>query len=273
MKKKFKILLSICIVLSLLLCLPVSAAQNIKVYVDGQKVLFDVGPRLVGGRTMVPLRAIFEALGATVEWEEETKTVTAYNEAYIVKSTIGKNEMFVNNESISIDVPPMIVDSRTFVPARFVAEAFNCNVEWDHENFIVKITSKPIDYSSLEKDTSNNNTNNNSNNGNYEKKNTSTYGYYEGTNIPTYTFVTGTSLKDTYYGEKGITYIYDYDKEEFLDYCEFLFDLGYSEYDRKTDTEDYSLTVYFEKDNKLFGVTAMLSYDEVWITILYDVML
>jgi len=130
------------------------AEKNITVFVDNSRVEFDVQPKLIGGRTMVPLRAIFEALGATVTWDESTQTVTAYNEAYLVKSTIGKNEMLVNNEKVDIDIPPMIVDGRTLVPARFVAEAFNCDVKWDSSNFMVNITSKSINYADLEKSTS-----------------------------------------------------------------------------------------------------------------------
>ena len=99
---------------------------------------------------MVPLRAIFEALGATVNWDETTKTVTAYNEISVVKCTIGNNTMYVNNVAKAIDVAPMIIEGRTLVPARFVAEGFNCDVRWDAEKMTVYIISKSIDYSKVE---------------------------------------------------------------------------------------------------------------------------
>jgi len=153
MKKKITVILSIVLTLSLFFSVNSFATQEITVKVDNINVTFDVKPQLIGGRTMVPLRAIFEALGAVVNWDESTQTVTAYNEAYIVKSTIGKNEMIVNNEAITIDIAPMIVDGRTLVPARFVAEAFNCDVEWDASTLTVKIASRPIIYAELEKDT------------------------------------------------------------------------------------------------------------------------
>ncbi len=129
------------------------ADETVKVFVDDTQIKFDVNPRLIGGRTMVPLRAIFEALGATVEWDDATKTVTAYNEAYLVKATIGQTTMTVNNQPKEMDIAPMVIDNRTLVPARFVAEAFNCNVEWDGDTKTVDITTKKIDYKELEKDT------------------------------------------------------------------------------------------------------------------------
>lgn len=151
MKKRICMILSILFTVS---CLSVYANQDIKVFVDNKQVTFDVLLQLIGGRTMVPLRAIFEALGATVEWDESNQTITAYNEAYIVKSTVGSNEMYVNNSKLTIDVPPMIVDNRTLVPARFIAEAFGCDVEWNADDLAVIITSKPIDYGSLEQENS-----------------------------------------------------------------------------------------------------------------------
>ena len=157
MKKKFmSILVSIVVALSLVNV--GYASSGITVKLDGNPLTFDVQPQLIGGRTMVPLRVIFESLGAMVEWDDSTKTVTAYNEFYVVNATIGSNTMIVNGEQRQIDVPPMIVDSRTLVPARFVAEAFNCNVEWDGNSKTVYITSGKNDYSQVEKDTGNANT-------------------------------------------------------------------------------------------------------------------
>lgn len=102
---------------------------------------------------MVPLRAIFEGLGTTVEWNDSTQTVTAYNETTIVKATIGEYTMNVNGTAKSIDVPPMLVNDRTLVPARFVAEAFDCDVDWDGNTQTVYITTKEIDYSKVEQST------------------------------------------------------------------------------------------------------------------------
>ena len=77
----------------------VAEENSINVILDGNQIEFDVEPMLIGGRTMVPLRAIFEALGATVLWDEATKTVSAYNEAYYVKATIDNRDMYVNGQA------------------------------------------------------------------------------------------------------------------------------------------------------------------------------
>ena len=90
------IILSLILVFSVILgSSSVIAKENISVTVDGQNIAFDVAPRLIGGRTMVPLRAIFEALGAEVTWNDSTQTVMAYNEAYIVKCSIGSNTIYI----------------------------------------------------------------------------------------------------------------------------------------------------------------------------------
>ena len=155
LNKILSILLVVCFMVSSFAVAFAVDHSNVKVKLDGKYVTFDTKPCLIGGRTMVPLRAIFEALGASVDWDDTTQTVTSYNEAYLVKCTIGKNEMSVNNEIRTMDVPPMLVEGRTLVPARFIAEAFACKVDWDADNSTVIITSTEIDYSKLETSTNN----------------------------------------------------------------------------------------------------------------------
>ena len=211
MKKKFLAILCTTVML-IFSCIPAYANQNIKVLVDDYQVSFDVPPQLIGGRTMVPLRAIFEALGAAVEWDDSTRTITAYNEAYLVKCTIGENEMIVNNEKVAIDVPPMIVNDRTLVPARFVSEAFNCDVSWDADTRTVFIKTKPIDYNNIEKgsgDTPN------------DSHRDDTILYYPNTVVPDYTYVTGIELMDTTEFDDG-GMLYAYENTKFGEYSEMV---------------------------------------------------
>ena len=80
------------------------------------------------------MRAIFEALGAEVEWENETQTATATKDGITVSVTIDSDRMLKNGEEIELDVPARLVeDSRTLVPLRAISEAFGCQVEWDEE--------------------------------------------------------------------------------------------------------------------------------------------
>ncbi len=106
------------------------AADGITVILDGNELSFDVPPQIINGRTMVPIRAIFEALGAEVSWDDATKTVTATIDDYTVECTINSKVMTVCGEKVEMDVSPVIIDGRTLMPARFAAEAFGCSVGW-----------------------------------------------------------------------------------------------------------------------------------------------
>lgn len=117
------------------------AEVPITVTVDSTAVNFDAEPRIIGGRTMVPLRAIFEALGAEVEWNGETKTVTASNGMKTISMTIGKKEVTVGERYMIMDTAPIIAENRTLIPARYAAEVFDNTVEWDSQNRVVKISS------------------------------------------------------------------------------------------------------------------------------------
>lgn len=110
--------------------------------VDGDTAVeLDVAPTIINERTMVPLRAIFEALGAAVSWDDETKTVFAATNKVVVVMQIGQDVLYVNGEKIGLDSPAVIVDNRTLVPARAVAEAFGNTVGYDEETKTVTITN------------------------------------------------------------------------------------------------------------------------------------
>jgi len=115
-------------------------AQEIKVLVNGAALAFDQPPIIENGRTLVPLRAIFEALGATVEWEQSTQTVTAVKDDITITLKIGDAFLTKNGERIALDVPAKIVGGRTLVPARAVAESFGADVQWDQATRTVTIT-------------------------------------------------------------------------------------------------------------------------------------
>lgn len=108
--------------------------KEITVTVNGDEISFDQPPVIEDGRTLVPVRAIFEALGAEVNWNENTQTVTSQRGDISIHLTIGNNSMDKNGEKILLDVPAKIIEGRTLVPARAVAEAFDCAVDWDGEN-------------------------------------------------------------------------------------------------------------------------------------------
>lgn len=110
---------------------PKKEETKISVIVNGKEVVFDQLPVIIDGRTLVPLRAIFEALGADVSWDETTKTVTSTLGDITVKLTIDTNTMLVNEETKTLDVNAQIISSRTMVPVRAIGEAFGALVGWD----------------------------------------------------------------------------------------------------------------------------------------------
>ncbi len=113
---------------------------SVEVQVGGKSVSYDVLPTLQNSRTLVPLRAIAEALGATVGFEDATKTVTLTRGATTVQLQIGNPKASVNGAPVTLDVPGIILNGRTLVPVRFISEAFGAQVNWDDFSRTVRIT-------------------------------------------------------------------------------------------------------------------------------------
>ena len=117
-------------------------AEDISVYVDGEELLFDQKPIIQDGRTLVPMRVIFEALDSEVTWDSEEKRVNAKWDGDGLELFIGKNEMKLDTGMvIKLDVPAQILNSRTMVPLRAISETMDAVVHWDadtREIFIEK---------------------------------------------------------------------------------------------------------------------------------------
>lgn len=108
---------------------------EIGIYINNEKVEPDSAPIIIENRTMVPIRIIAEKLNYTVDWNADIQTVTLTPQSEAEPSlvlTIGKATMIENfNEQIPLDVAPMIINNRTYLPARAVAESMNAIVDWD----------------------------------------------------------------------------------------------------------------------------------------------
>lgn len=111
----------------------VDGRREIQVFMNGAELTFDVPPVIENDRTLVPFRAIFEALGAEVGWDEAAETVTGKLNETTIALTIGSETAVVNSENILLDVPPKILNDRTLVPLRFVSENFGYQVDWNAE--------------------------------------------------------------------------------------------------------------------------------------------
>ena len=115
-------------------------SSDISVKLNSRSVEFDVPPMIINDRTMVPMRKIFEEFNYSVEWNGDSKTITASgtNSVYMI---IGNNTMQVDGKKITMDTPPQIIDGRTLIPLRALAESIGCEVDWEGSSRTVKIKS------------------------------------------------------------------------------------------------------------------------------------
>lgn len=116
--------------------------NDVKVKISGNTVFFDQNPIIYNDRTMVPMRKIFEELGAAVTWDGNTRTASGKRGDRTVKITVGSNKMYVNSKSITLDTAPIILSERTLVPVRAVAEGLGCDVDWIGDTSTVTIEPK-----------------------------------------------------------------------------------------------------------------------------------
>ena len=107
------------------------AAQDISVTMNGLPVSFDVKPMIQNDRTLVPFRALAEALHVEVTWDAASQTIQAQNGSKAITLQIGNQTANLNGTPVSLDVPPQIINGRTLVPLRFFSESFNCSVTWN----------------------------------------------------------------------------------------------------------------------------------------------
>ncbi len=119
----------------------IKAEDTVAVTVNGKTVNSDVAPVIKDEHTLVPVRAVFEAMGADVSWDDDTSTAICTLNGTEVRITVGEKEFLVNGESRELEVPAEIIDGRTMIPVRAVSEALNCNVDWDGNTRTVIIST------------------------------------------------------------------------------------------------------------------------------------
>ncbi len=122
-----------------------AGSENVTVILDGATLSFDVEPQIINDRTMVPMRAIFEAMGASVEWNEGNRTITSTKDDTTIRMQIHNTSMSVNKTEKTLDSVPIIQDGRTLVPARAVTECFGADVRWLSDSETVLILSEVKD--------------------------------------------------------------------------------------------------------------------------------
>ena len=136
MKHKFiktcKKILSVCLTVSLLLsAVPAFAADTIRVFVDGEYLQSDVLPYTKNGYTMLPMRAVYESLGAEVVYEKTNKQITAYKDDNIITLFVNQKVAYVNGTATPLKTAPEIKGGRTMVGLRDGATLIGADIEWD----------------------------------------------------------------------------------------------------------------------------------------------
>ena len=111
----------------------------VSVWVDDEQLQFDQQPFVQNGRVMLPMRTIFEELGATVDYN--AGKITAQKADVVVRLTLGSDKMQVNDDTKQLDVPAQALNGRTLLPLRAVSEALGCKVGWDNTTKTVTITT------------------------------------------------------------------------------------------------------------------------------------
>ncbi|HEY5257448.1 MAG TPA: copper amine oxidase N-terminal domain-containing protein [Candidatus Baltobacteraceae bacterium] len=126
-------------ILSLAFALPIRADVPATVFVNGQNLTFDQPPLERGGRIFVPLRGVFENLGASVVYDNGTVNATGHG--HNISLHIGSNQAVVDGQNQTLDEAPFVVGSRTLIPLRFVAQALGAVVDWNQNSNTVRITN------------------------------------------------------------------------------------------------------------------------------------
>ncbi|SEC17752.1 stalk domain-containing protein [Paenibacillus sp. GP183] len=115
--------------------------DSINIVINGSVQNYEQPPLIKNGSTLVPLRAIFETLGAKVEWNSETQSVKATKGNKTITLKIDSNTASVNEKQITLEQAPTIINDKTMVPVRFVTESFGGDVKWDSDTRTVNITA------------------------------------------------------------------------------------------------------------------------------------
>lgn len=131
MKKLISLIITLCIALSCII--PVNADLEITVNLNNNRIIFDQPPILQNDRTLVPMRAIFEAMNCDVVWHDDLQQIVVWkNDKLVMNLQVGRKKMILFDiGDIDLDVPPLLINNRTLVPLRAISESMGAEVIWN----------------------------------------------------------------------------------------------------------------------------------------------
>jgi len=119
-----------------------SLARDVYVSVDGQRIEFQgAQPQMMGDHVMVPLRGVFERIGANVDWDAGNQTVMARRRDTRVELRINDTQAYVNGHAVPVQYPAQVIEGSTMVPIRFISESLGADVTWDDNASTVFIST------------------------------------------------------------------------------------------------------------------------------------
>ena len=145
-KKFVKVFSAVALTALTMLAGTAHAADDISVRVDNYTLRFDQNPTIYNGRTLVPMRAVFEAVGADVSWDQDTQTAFLKKDGLTVSVKLGQPYIVRNDKPIAIDCPSQLINGRILIPVRAVAEAMDLDVTWNPIYKIVYISTYGAEY-------------------------------------------------------------------------------------------------------------------------------
>ena len=141
--KKFTAGIILLAVIVFALSYAVFASYDVKILVDGERLESEISPIIKDGTTLVPMRDVFEGLGAVVSWDDQLRTASGTYKGVSVEISPDDGSFSKNGETIDLPVKPIIMHDRILVPLRAVAESFGYSVMWRGEDYTVSISTKP----------------------------------------------------------------------------------------------------------------------------------
>jgi hypothetical protein len=118
-----------------------SKPDTVKVMMNGKYISFtDAQPCIMNDRILIPFRTLFEKLGAYVSWDQGQQKVNASLDNNSIELVVGKKQALYNNQQVSLDVAPIIINDRVLIPLRFASESLGLKVDWQAASYTVVIT-------------------------------------------------------------------------------------------------------------------------------------
>lgn len=131
-------------IISITLCFLLILGFPLSSFADNEEVIDIQGAVVKDGRTLVPVRGVFEHLGYDVNWEQSTKTATLSNSKNSIFVAVESPVFIMNGQAYNLDVPAQIIDNRTMLPLRAVGEAIGADINWDGNAQIATISTSEI---------------------------------------------------------------------------------------------------------------------------------